>query len=323
MIRVLTLTIISLSVLLAGCQPKVSTLPGAENMRMTTDGRLFATGSQGLYEIKKQGNTYARERLNSEPCQHLGLAEKNGWLFSICLKNYPGLGSFPVLFRDADASLWAYPLTANTPNPSLVNIGELNNFFIPNGMDALNNSDKLIIADENFIGQGGVTLANIDFSGDTPVLSTQESKWIGRDQGVSKANGVRVIGNSIYLTDQGSIKRVDLNAEGEPQVAKTIYTDGTILDDLAPFCDGVVAADFIKGRLVYANKDGSKTSIIHSGLFTPSSVMMNATPMFDDDVYLVTEVRRFFEKESDKAKGRILEFSKNKLNISCDTLNTL
>lgn len=318
--RLLSLAVLGLSFSLTACQPKVSTLPSAENMRMTTDGRLFATGSQGIYEIKKQGDTYTRARLNQEPCQHLGLAVKNDWLFSVCMTKYPGIKIFPPFYTSAEASLWAYPLNTDSADASITNIGRLEDFYIPNGMDALPDSDQLIIADENFISIGGVTLVDIDFSEEIPKISAQTDKWISKDQDVSKANGVRVIGNAIFLTDKGSIKRIDLDEAGMPQKAALLYDDKTTLDDLAPFCDGVVAVDFLKGRIVYANKDGSKTSIIQSGLFTPSSVMMNATPMFDSDAYLVTEVRRFFEGESDNAKGRILDFSKSEMNLSCDSL---
>lgn len=312
---------LSLCFFIVGCQPRVAAVPGAENMRMTTEGRLFATGSQGIYEIKKDGTNYTRTRLNTKPCQHLGLAEKNDWLFSVCMTKYPNLKILPPFHSSAKASLWAYPLTADPASAVMTNIGKLNDFFIPNGMDSLPSGNQLIIADENFIATGGVTLVDIDFTGDTPSISSQTSKWISKTQKVSKANGVRVIGNSIFLTDKGSVKRVDLNDKGEPQVAKELYTDKTTLDDLAPFCDGVVAADFIKGQLIYVNRDGSKKQVIQTGLFTPSSVLMKATPMFDKDAYLVTEVRRFFEKESNNTKGRILEFSKEEKKISCKTLS--
>lgn len=318
--RTISIFILGLSFALAGCQPKVATIPGAENMRMTTEGRLFSTGAQGIYEVKKNGQDFTTTRLNKEACQHLGLAEKNDWLFSVCMTKYPGVKILPPFYRSAEASLWAYPLTADPATATMVNIAKLENFFIPNGMDALPNTDQLIIADENFVSTGGVTLVDIDFSGDTPSVTAQKSKWISKDQGVSKANGVRVIGSSIFLTDKGSVKRVDLNEEGAPETAVVLYEDKTTLDDLAPFCDGVVVADFIKGLLVYTNSDGSKQSVIQTGLFTPSSVLMTATPMFKEDAYLVTQVGRFFEQESPSAKGKILEFSKNAMNLSCDTL---
>lgn len=306
---------------ISGCQLKLTTMPSAENMRMTEDGRLFATGSQGVYEIKKVGEEYTRVRLNEEACQHNGLAIMNGWVYTVCAKSYPTFTLVPPFINWADASLWAYPLNEDPATAKLKYVDKLDGYIIPNGIDALPETNEILVADETFIAIGSVSLYKIEMQNNEPVgFSETRSKWLSKEQGVTDANGVRVIGQSVFLTDLGTIKRVDLDANRNPIATTVIYSEATILDDLAPFCDGVVATDFIRGQLVYVNADGAKSQVIQKGLFFPTAVMMDASPLLDGDNYLVSQLGMFFEPDDETARGKILYYSKDAMGLSCDSI---
>lgn len=313
MFRLLAIFFCSLT--LTGCFTKeeVTRLHGAENMRMTSDGRMFATGSTGLYEITRNQGNIEKRQINTEYCQHSGLAEMHGWLFSVCMEKMPGFTLTPPFYTTAEASLWAYSLTSG----EFFNIGELTDFYIPNGIDALAQENAILIADENFMGQGGVSKATINFSAEVPFIESVEQQWIGANQDVGIANGVRVLNNAVFLTDKGSLKRVPLNANGEPQPSQTLYSAFTILDDLAPFCEGVLVTDFIGGKLVYVSEDGSKVWKSPTGLVTPSSVLPNAQPLFGKDIILVTELRRFSEKADQSPWGRLVAVKPKTGHLRC------
>lgn len=313
MLRLFVIFICSLT--LTGCFAKedVIRLHGAENMRMTSDGRLFATGSTGLYELTRDRGNITKRQINTQPCQHLGLAEMHGWLFSVCMEKTPGFVLKAPFYTPAKASLWAYSLTT----AGFFNVGELTDFYIPNGIDALGQDNAILIADENFMGQGGVSKAIINFDAEIPFIESVQPQWIGANEDVGIANGVRVLNNAVFLTDKGSLKRVPLNTRGEPQTSQTLYSAFTILDDLAPFCDGVLVTDFIGGKLIYVSEDGSRTWTSPSGLVTPSSVLPNAQPLFGNDVILVTELRRFSEKAHQSPWGRLVAVKPNMDHIRC------
>lgn len=315
---------------LSGCfvGEELTRIPGAENSLMTHDGRLFVVGSQGLYAVTRDTESTKTEstinnvqgklsvnvrKINTTNCQFLGLAEMHGWLFSTCAEKLPGLKLSRPYLTDAKASLWAYSLRDDT----LIEVAPLQGFSIPNGMGVLAASNQLLIADENFFGQGGVTRLTLDFSGETPRVLDVEPEWIGAAQGVSYANGLKVVGNDVFLTEKGSLKKITLES-GEPAAVSTLYSSFTILDDLAPYCKGVVATDFLQGRLVYVSADGTTVRVSNSGFHTPSSVIADASPIFAQGTMLVTELRRFSEKQSRFTLGRLLAVSETAIGLGCE-----
>lgn len=322
--RILPLLML-LTFLISGCQPKVATIPSAENMRMTKDGRLFVTGSQGIYEIKKGNDKYTTNKLNTDNCQYKGLAEMNDWLYTLCIESYGGLDSTAPFYKFASTSIWAYPLKEDPSTAKLRRLSPVvSAYFLPNGMDALPEKNQLIVADDNPLFDYAISLVDIRFESNEPVgvrITGSQAQWINEAQGVTRAKGVRVIDNSVFFTAKGELRRVDLDENGEPITTATLlYKDKSIFYDLAPYCDGVVIADFLKGQLVYVNKEGTKAQVIQKGLFTPSAVVMNAAPMFDDDVYLVSELGRPSEGEGGTAKGKVMEYSKSEKGLSCDKI---
>jgi len=280
--------ILTSALLLPACLPQtgqdVVRVPNAENMRKSTDGRIFVSGFDAVHELVKddQGG-YAIETVIDEDCTYYGgLAQLRDWMFSVCVNVDPTFVDGRLSL--AGGKLYARSLTDNRVVP----VGDLKDFSLPNGIDAIAEDDAILIADEDFTLRGGVAKARIDFSSGVPVLADLQTRWIGAAQSVSAANGVRVIGRDVFLTDIGSIKRVTLNDDGEPGVAQVLYQAATALDDLVPYCNGLLVADYIRGFLVYTTLDGRVIKESSATFLTPSSVLADATPMFDQQQILVT-----------------------------------
>lgn len=267
-------------------QQDVALIPNAENIRMSDSGRIFVAGADAVHEVLKDENgSYSTQIVIDEDCTYnAGLALLHDWLFSVCVNLNP-------VFEDdrlslADGKLYARSLS----DDRVVLVGELDGFALPNGIDAIVQDNAILIADEDFTGGGGVARAVVDFSSGVPVLSELQTRWIGTAQNVSAANGVRVIGGDVFLTDIGAVKRVHLDDEGVPETAQVIYQASTVLDDMAPYCDGLLVADFLRGLLVYINLDGSAAVESTAGLASPSALLPVATPLFEPGQILVTLV---------------------------------
>lgn len=282
---------LSISVLLlSGCLPKTPLveIPSAENIRRVSDGRIFITGKDALYRLDQSGQGFAATAVVSDPeCAYFaGLAELNDWLFFVCATS-SGLQLKDLKFSEA-GYLKAYSLI----DERVVSVMELSGFQFPNGLDTLPGQDAILIADEDFfVALGGVSKATFDFSSGQPVLTDYQPHWIGPQQEVYAANGVRVVDGNVYLTDIGFFKRIPLLADGSPGQAEILFKNLTVLDDFDRYCDGFLITDFVKGRLVYVPDDGSDPVITAGGLSSPSAVLGQPGNGFQPGEVLVTESR--------------------------------
>lgn len=279
------------AILLSGCfqTQTVAPITAAENIRKTADGRIFVSGDAAIFEILPDGQgAYQAEAITQQDPQnrcayYAGLAELNGWLFYVCTR-FKAFSVGDLKFGNA-GSLMAYSLQSG----EVVMVADLSGFLIANGLDALPDDNAILMADEDIFGKGGVSRFNISFASGVPVVTEMQQHWIGPAQKVYAANGVRVVDGNLFLTDIGFLKKLPLDAQGNPQRAQILYRGATVLDDLAPYCDGVLVADFVMGRLIYASADGDVIEKTRSGFASPSSLLPDASPMFDASQLLVTE----------------------------------
>lgn len=277
-----------LAALLSGCFQTQTVVPltAAENIRRTTDGRIFVSGRPAVYEIilDAQGDYQKVAVTQPDGCSYYGgLAELQDWLFFVC-NNSKSLSVKDFKFANA-GRLMAYSLR----DAQVVTVAQLTGFQLANGLDALPHENAILIADEDFLAHGGVSKFSLNFDSGIPAVTGFQPRWIGKEQAVYAANGVRVLNGDVYLTDIGFVKKVTLDAEGNPQRAQILYRSATVLDDLAPWCDGVLVADYLMGKLIYVPADGQPVQKSRGGLFSPSAVLPDASPLFDESVLLVTE----------------------------------
>jgi hypothetical protein len=280
--------VLSSALLLSACLESagedVVEIPSAENIRRTEGGRIFVAGGDAVHEVVRDGGGYATKVFLAEQCSYTaGLAQLRDWMFSVCVNLKPDLADGALSL--AVGKLYARSLT----DGRVVVVAELNDFALPNGLDAIATDDVILIADEDFTrSHGGVARAKVDFSRGVPTLAKLQTRWIGAAQNVTSSNGVRVIGRDVFLTDIDTLKRVPLDEHGEPGAAQVLYTATTVLDDLVPYCDGLLVADFLRGVLVYTTLDGKKTVESKARFATPSALLPDGAPLFETGKLLVT-----------------------------------
>ena len=301
-----------LLVLLTGCldKEKIATVPDAENQLFTSDGRLIVTGGDGVFEIKRTATGYSAERIASEAgtCNHTGLAQMGAWVFTACQQRPNGL------FGAVDNHLLAAQVIAGQPlrfievdRPSP---DPMDSLAIPNGL-AVTPNGRLLLADFNLLLPAGVARLAIDTSGTRPRLTSFEKNWLAWQHGIYHPNGVRVLGQELFVSDITLVKRYQFDAAGNVPLAVPapggrtvrnevlVYQGATVLDDIQPLCGGVAINDYAGGRLVYMAPNGLDSNGLPtyrqaaaSGLQSlqqPSSVQIGRAPLFSGRDVLVTE----------------------------------
>lgn len=280
------LVVLSLLLLLAACTPKqpVLDLPDAENLHFTPDGRLIASG-KGIYEIVLRNGRYEALPLYAGDCAFAGIAQRGNWLYSVC----------------ATGPLWAskrYLLAAEvqpgiTPQFQIIKQIDL---VIPNGM-AFDRNGVLLLADENFLGGGKVVRVHIA-DGATPQV-TRIDDWLDYRHGVFYPNGIRVVGDQLFLTDTGNVKIIRFDDNGTILANRTLFSRNTIFDDLLPACGGAAVADYINGTVLYIDRDGNKRYESSAQSFPgASSLQIGRPPLFTGYQLLVTEKGMLLETDS-------------------------
>jgi hypothetical protein len=306
--------------LLSGCidKEKLAAVPDAENQIFTPDGRLIVTGGDGVYEVKRSGTGYVAERIASDVtgCNHTGLAQVGAWLFSPCQARPNGLLGAPDNHLLAAKVIAGQPLhfvEVDRPSPD-----PMDQLSIPNGL-AVSPTGKLLLADFNLLATAGIARLTVDLSGTRPRVTNFEQNWVTWQHGIYHPNGVRVLGNELFVSEVNSVKRFVFDAGGNVPLTipapggrtvkneVLVYQGVTVVDDILPICGGVAVNDFAGGRLIYmapTGLDGNGLPTYRQGvnsglasLESPSSVMLGRAPMFTGRDILVTE------------KGIIGEFS--------------
>ncbi|MCP4131989.1 MAG: hypothetical protein GY754_13510 [bacterium] len=311
--------------LFAGCGD-ITTLaddiPDAENLFFTSDGRLFITGSEHIYEYTESEG--AKVVYNTPKAEFGGMAQYGDSLyavrmtvqFDLCqqidLVEMINQGLVPYLYNMLsdiiiEKELVRADLTESTLSFKPVYV--LRDMFMPNGMVA-DDSGNLYIADETIVSLGQIVKVNV--SGDT---ITQET-WLSTDDGLSSPNGMAVRGNTIYFTDfkmssaKAMVKKVNI-IDGFPGPVTTLYTKTGFFDDLDAGSyrgiDGVVVADYAGRSLLLVKESGGLVTPIKEGeLDYPSAVLIGRGSMFDSHELIVTEKGFIFEKNSNFGNKVIL-----------------
>lgn len=285
--------------LLSGCILKLPlvSVSSAENIRKTTDGRVFITGKNGLYEFQKDSaNQFSVTPVYvDEKCSYFaGLTQLQDWMFFVCV-NQSGFSAKTGRYENGGRLLAFSLLSSET-----VSVLDLHDYQFPNGLDTLPQENAVLIADEDFFGHGGLNKLTVTFDdAGVPVAGDYAHHWLGKAQGVNSVNGVRVVNDTLYVTDLGTVKSIHLDDTKNPELALSVYHAPTILDDLDATCDGLIVADFVQGRLIFIPYDGSTPTVSQAGLSTPSSVLAEANPFVEKGNFLVTESVGYGAKSGD------------------------
>lgn len=319
------LGLLALAPLLTACLEKENLLyvPDAENLLFTQAGDLLITGGESIQQLVSSdgGQTY-QGRLVSPPglskCNYTGMAQVGDWVFAACVETkWLVIRNNHLLAANVSQPGYRFDYVVAPSDTS----DPLDTLSLPNGL-AVAPDGALLIADSNFLGVSGVARATLSVPTSAqyqanpalkPRLMSFQKNWLGTAHGLTTPNGLRVDGQRLYLSDGGALKRFEFDAQGQIPAILTDATGAqqvnqgatlwksslTVLDDLLPYCNGVLFADFLGGQIRYVTSapdpvTGQETFVtLYSSplqsFASPSSLAIGKGPMFSAKDLLVTE----------------------------------
>jgi hypothetical protein len=286
--------LVCLGVCLAGCGKKttiVKTPSGAENALFTSDGRLFVTGLDNLFEVTKESSgQYAIHPLYSGTREFGGLAQSGAYLYVLCGET-DASGTVTPYLLSARIDL----LTTNATWNSLMGVFHetaLNDLLasdptatriaLPNGMGA-DTKGYLYFAD-SYNGR----IMRLKINPDKPKEVSELTQWWKRE-GLYFTNGIAIKGSSLYLSGGMEVHKITIQDDGTAGEDRVIHTRTSFLDDLTTYADGVIVADFISGTIFYVTDAGKVVYETYPTFAGPSSVHLAQAPLFEPGGLIVTE----------------------------------
>ena len=214
----------------------VTGITGAEDLLFSTDGRLFVTGTDGIYELRRDpaGNLLATNLHAGEKCHFDGIVEIGETIYTVCAD-------------DANSYLFAGSLAGSPAAPTFREIYELKGTLIANEI-AADAQGRIYIA----ATLQGLILRLQIAAGDPFTVWSQES-WLSTVAAAGIApNGVRYVDSSLYWTDTlgGSIHQVQVLPDGSAGLVSGLGDPGQFFDDLYVNSNGtIVVASYLAGSL--------------------------------------------------------------------------
>lgn len=261
----------------------VADIADAENLVFASNGRLFVSGGQNVYEITEpREGVFEKRALSAEGCNFTGLTIARGHLYASC----------------SDGRFFAAPLNKQVP---LTEIYRFTGMCIPNGT-AAGPDGRIYVVDEPLNCQeADPKIVALTLDPDDPMRVLQQDTWIqgsptgglflGLDTTFRFPNGLIRDGHTFYGTDGGSIYSVSVGDDGAAGAVTPLYFEPTEHDDLGlggP--DGLLVTDFFKGRIFLLSRSGELLQQTDPGTFyEPTSVRLGQPPMFDAGDILVTD----------------------------------
>lgn len=270
-----------------GTATRLLDIPGGENLLFGADGRLFVSGGEQVYEVRRAGDQFSATPLAEPACAFHGLAIRGSVLYASC----------------ASGALYAGRLDA--PPLQLQPIFQMTGMCIANGT-AVGADGNLYVVDEPLGATPGTCLppdpkiVRLTLDPADPMHVLSQETWLqgsalgqlhlGLDTTLRFPNGLVSEGSRFYATDGGSVFSVDLQADGMPGPVTPLFFEPTAHDDLGLVSDGLLVTDFVGGRILLLSREGALLQQTDPLVFTtPSTARLGQPPMFERDDILVTE----------------------------------
>jgi hypothetical protein len=271
-------------------------LYNAENVTVSGDGRIFATGSKGAYEIVAESNTAFRERkvdivASGVPpeCFKNGLAVHGAALYLGCSRVMPPFFLKQVDLTGVEQTVYnllfvCSPIEALGQSTSWVvraNLGQRETVFdetiasiagpcFANGLAIDERGANLYVANSLF-GFAGCAIQRLATIAGGPVRGTWYHPFPYTF--VMPPNGLKVCGDRVYFTCMRALPiptaSLEYVATDNPNLAHIVYTQtfplgATGFDDFDIVDNGFVIANFVDwtfgsntfGALRFISKDG-------------------------------------------------------------------
>ncbi|MEQ1440294.1 hypothetical protein AAG565_13120 [Fontimonas sp. SYSU GA230001] len=250
-------------------------LPDLENIVVTDAGRVFVTGQQGLYEIRRDADGgYRATTLASGGCS--GIVQRGALIYALC-PDTSGAAALTVFAADADV-----------PVPQ--SIHTLTGMTLPNGL-AVGPDDTLFVTDGPIAVQPQIVRLTLD-AADPRVVRAQDG-WLLTWP--DYPNGLAIRDRALYTTlfdptrAAGDVARIEIRADGSAGAVERLHTRG-IMDDLELAGDTLLVTDWQNNRLFQIGLDGGLLQQTDPLSYRqPSALAVAPAAWFDPPAVLVTE----------------------------------
>lgn len=263
------------------------TIPDAENILFTPEGRLFVSGGLNVYEITKMpGGDFIATPIADSECGFTGLVQKGNVLYAVC----------------GDSRLFAGEITSTPVLTQIYTFTE--NMCIPNGA-TLGLDGKIYVVDEPLNPTcipPDPRIVRLTVDPNDPFNIIEQETWVqggplglfflNLDQTLRFPNGLANIGNTFYSTDGGVVFSVELLQDGTAGPPTALFFEPTAHDDLSVTDDNqsLLVSDFFFGRIFQLSLDGELLQETDPFTFASvAAVQQGRPPMFESTDILVAE----------------------------------
>lgn len=258
-----------------GAKTAVVTVPDAENLLFTPDGRLFVSGGTNVFEVVRSGDaSYTTVPLYDGSCNFTGLALRDDVLYANCF----------------DGRLYAARLTAT---PRLQPIHELA-LAAPNGLvDGPDGELYLVNGPLATTALPDPKIVRLRFDPSDPFRVTEQSDWFS--QNLLGPNGLQRRDRKLYVSNTGlgslgEIRSVEIAADGSPGESAVVTRFASIPDDFSFVADHLLVAWYLTGQIALLSPTGEVVQNTSPGSFDfPSQARVARPPLFGSTDILVTE----------------------------------
>lgn len=278
-----------------GEKTRLVTIPDAENLLFTPEGRLFVSGGRNVYEIHKAGDSYGATPLFDGTDNFCGLALRGAVLYA----------------NGFSGTLYAARLT---PQPALQAIHS-SGLSAANGL-ATGPDGELYAVNGPLAFAPKIIRLRLDPA--DPMKVTEQSDWLSFAPGASFPNGVQVRGRSLYFSESaipvlGRIRKVAINADGSAGTPEDFASLGTSLPDDFSFAgEGLLASYYSDSRIGLFDANGALLAQTALNSFeSPSQVRLGQPPLFAATDILITE--KGVLQENDSTIGNVLSVFRRKV----------
>lgn len=271
------------------------TIPDAENLLFSADGRLFVSGGTNVFEIRRDGAGYAATPLYEGSCNFTGLAIRGDVLYANCF----------------DGQLYAARLTSQ---PQLAPIHQYG-IAAPNGLVDGPDNDLFVANGPLPVGalpDGHVRRLRLDPS--DPFRVIEDAEWTR--EGLLGPNGVQRRGRELLvsntaLTSLAEIRSYPIEADGSAGASRQVASFLSLPDDFSVVGDSILAALFGSNQIALIGPDGTVQAMTSIGSFSgPSQVRVARPPLFASDDILVSE--KGLLADNDSPIGNVLSVFRRK-----------
>ncbi|HEX4917679.1 MAG TPA: hypothetical protein VFV43_07265 [Limnobacter sp.] len=264
------------------------TIPDAENLLFSSDGRLFVSGGRNVYEVlaKTEGGYEARA-LAEQECNFTGLAIARNTLYANC----------------GDGRLWAGALKGQ--GMRIAPVFQMQGIGLANGLVDGPDGNTLYLADGPLPGSAlpSPKLVKLQLDPQDPLRVVSQNTWL--DLAGRFPNGVQRTGRVLFFTDSappamGQLNAVTIRPDGSPSTPLVLSQFNAIPDDFSVLAGGYAVTYFFSGQVVRLGLDGTVQESFDPLTFSTgaSQVRAGRPPMFKSTDLLVTEKGLLGEQDS-------------------------